>query len=331
MDDRLVEFGRRAAATTRRATLDAALGRVARALVEAEVACVLLKGAAVAGWLYGPGEARRYEDLDLLVAEDNLEPAGRALGSLGFAPRVAPEPLLSVNRHHLAWECPADGVLVELHWTLVGVGQPPGVAWGILSERTDRILVGGVEVRVLSAAARTLHLALHSAQHEGAVGPLEDLERGIARLEFGVWDAARDLAGRLDAMSAFAAGLRSSPEGAALAVRLGLPAASAYWTLRAGGAPAGAGRLWYLRNASGWRDRWRLTMWFLPQTRAGAPSARRFAGLGDVVRVLRAGGGAVHPAIGRRRRGVVARRLVRPGPPATGRRWGRLRRDRPRG
>ena len=82
MDDRLAEFGSRAAAATRRASLDAALGSVTRALADAEVPCLLLKGAAVAGWLYESGEDRPYDDLDLLVGAGVAAPDRARLATL---------------------------------------------------------------------------------------------------------------------------------------------------------------------------------------------------------------------------------------------------------
>jgi hypothetical protein len=313
--------------------MDTGLSQVVAGLDEAGVACVLLKGPAIAGWLYGAGETRRYNDLDLLVAVDQLEAAGRVLECLGFAPGLEPEPLLLVNRHHEVWERRGDGVVVELHWTLVGIGAPAAEAWRTLCHQTDRILVGEAELPVLSVVARTLHLALHAAQHQGIGKPVEDLKRGIARIEFGVWEGARDLAFRLDAVSAFAAGLRACPEGSALAARLGLPAASVYWRLRASSAPVGAGRLWYVRHAPGWRSRWRLVVWFLPQTRGGAAPAGWMGTVGDIVRAARAGCAALSAAIRRRRsRQAVwsATRSERSERSEAQRRWGGLRRVRPR-
>jgi hypothetical protein len=330
MDERLVGFGLRAAAATLPARLDAGLGEVVGALGEAGVGCVLLKGPAVARWLYGPGDARRYGDIDLLVGGHQLEAAGRVLERLGFAPVVDPEALLRVNRHHQVWGRAGDGVVVELHWTLVGVGAPAAVVWSVLCEQTERIVVGSVEAEVLSIPARTMNLALHAAQHEGVGRPREDLERGIAQLEFGVWEGARELAFRLDAMSAFAAGLRACPEGVAVAARLRLPEAFIYWTLRASGAPAGAGRLWYLRHAPTWRDRWRLLVWFLPQTRSDVGSAGRIAIVGDIARAAAVVFPRLRAAIARHRVRRVAWRLMRSARSAARRRWKRLRRVHPR-
>jgi hypothetical protein len=327
MDERLLEFGLRAAAAGLPARLDAGLAEVVGALGEARVGCVLLKGPAVAGWLYGPGEARQHRDIDLLVGEHQLGEAERVLAGLGFVRLGEPDPVLLVERRHRVWGRAGDGVVVELHWCLTGVGAPPAVVWSVLGERTDRIVVGGAEVRVLSVPARTMHLALHAVQHGGVGRPREDLERGIAQLELGVWEQARDLALRLDVMSPFAAGLRACAAGVVLAERLGLPEAFIYWTLRAS-APETGGRLWYLRHAPSWRDRWRLLVWFLPQTRSDAAAAGRLAVVGDLARTAAVVFPRLRAAVARR---WVAWRLMRSGRSAARWRRGRLRRVRPRG
>ncbi len=319
MHDRLREFGVRAAAASLPAKLDAGLAEVAVAFQRAGIRSVLLKGPAVARWLYDPSDSRRYSDIDLLLAAPDLPLAGQALGGLGFSPLAEPDPLLIVARRHEMWGRASDGIVVELHWTLVNSGVPASEVWSVLSEQTRRIVVDGEPVEILSVPARTMHLALH-AVHHGAVGtPREDLRRGISQLEREVWEQARDLAVRLKWVSPFAAGLRTCPEGRELADRLGLPEAFIYWRLR-GRAPETAGRLWYLRHAPSWHDRWRLVRWFLPQTRADAGSGRWWAIVGDVARAVAAVAPRVRAGLARRR----ASRAVRRGRRAGQRRWRRL-------
>ncbi len=326
MDQRLLDFGLRAAAATRSKRLDAGLGEATRALNRVGIRCVLLKGPAVGGWLYGSDETREYLDIDLLVAESDLDDAEQVLEGLGFEDLGEPEPLLLVNRRHRVWGRAGDGVVVELHWTLLGTGAPPAVMWGILGEATERVMVGGAQVEVLSVPARAMHLALHAVQH-GAVGrPREDLQRGIVLLDLEVWEQARDLAVRLEWVSPFAAGLRASPVGRELADRLGLPEAFIYWRLRSR-APETAGRLWYLRHAPAWCDRWRLVVWFLPQTRGDTGSDRWWAIAGDLARAVAVVPTRVRAARARHRTSLA----MPPGRRAGPARWPRLPRVRPRG
>jgi hypothetical protein len=106
------------------------------------------------------------------------------------------------------------------------------------------MMVAGQSVTTLDAPARTLHIALHAAQH-GRTWPggphLRDLDRAIAQLAPEVWREARDLAATLQATSAFRDGLHVTPAGARLARTLNLGGApSVEARLRAGNAPQGA-------------------------------------------------------------------------------------------
>jgi hypothetical protein len=85
-------------------------------------------------------------------------------------------------------------------------------------------MVGGLEVEVLGPAARAMHVALHAAQHGvGRSQGVEDLARALDGLPLALWRSAAELAERLDATAAFAAGLRMLPPGEELRDRLGLP------------------------------------------------------------------------------------------------------------
>lgn len=65
---------------------------------------------------------------------------------------------------------------------------------------------------------------LHAAQHGVlAPKPLEDMERGLSELPDETWTGAALLATEVDAIPAFASGLRLTSSGAVLAERFGLP------------------------------------------------------------------------------------------------------------
>jgi hypothetical protein len=115
---------------------------------------------------------------------------------------------------------------VDLHRTFLGIGAPPAVAWEVLTRDTAPFAVGGTTVQVLGVPARTLVVALHAA----ASGPhfpkpLADLSRAVASVDFEIWQRAADLAARVDAAAALAAGLRLDEQGRELARRLDLPTA----------------------------------------------------------------------------------------------------------
>jgi hypothetical protein len=204
----------RAVARTLRA--DAVTGEIVGNLRDADVRAILLKGPSIAAWLYADGTPRPYGDTDLLVAPEALAPASRVLYAAGFAEQPA------VSSY--TWFRRSDRSVVDLHDTLFGAEAPRKDVWSALSERTERMRVGGLDVEVLVVPARTLNVVLHAAQHasDGFQQPLGDLERALLHAEEKSWEEAARLASRLRATATFAAGLRLHPEGTRRADRMGL-------------------------------------------------------------------------------------------------------------
>ena len=186
---------------------------------------IVLKGPAIAQWLYETAE-REYGDVDLLVDPGRLRDVARILRSEGYRRRVdlEPEPVSRVDRatYAFSWHRP-DGVLVEVHQTLVGVNAHPRVAWDVLSRTRVELDLAGRRVSILGTAARAMHLALHAAQHGSTVEkPLEDLRRGLAKERLDVWHNAYELAVELEAVEAFTNGLALVREGEEMLGRLGV-------------------------------------------------------------------------------------------------------------
>jgi Uncharacterised nucleotidyltransferase len=205
----------RAAALSLR--VDAVTAEVVSKLRESGVRTILLKGPSIAGWLYADGTFRRYGDTDLLIAPETLEATSGALRAAGF--REQP----GVSSY--TWYRRSDRSIVDLHDTLFGVESPREEAWRALSEGTETMRVGRLDVEVLGRTARLLYIALHAAQHEsdGFQQPLKDLERALRHADEQLWGEAAALATSLQAEPTFAAGLRRHPDGARLADRIKLP------------------------------------------------------------------------------------------------------------
>ncbi len=209
------------------------------ALERAGVTVVVLKGVAISRWLYDTSTARPHADIDLLVSPAAIADAEQALERLGYDQRGA---LLTGDRPwgETTWMRNDDGAMIDLHRILTGIELSPEGAWAILSEETEITTLRGTRIQVLNEAARTLHLALHAADH-GVHNhqPLEDLARSLTRLPEELWEQAAVLAARLRATDALAAGLKLDPRGAELATRLGIASAhsveSALRTDRFGG------------------------------------------------------------------------------------------------
>ena len=69
--------------------IDRMIAEVFDALAGASIEAILLKGPAIAGWLYAEGEIRAYGDGDFLVARAQWDAAGAVLRELGFQEDIA--------------------------------------------------------------------------------------------------------------------------------------------------------------------------------------------------------------------------------------------------
>ncbi len=189
----------------------------------AGVRSILLKGAAIATWLYDDGVARPYVDIDLLVAPADFERATAVLAELGYRPRVLGADTSELGPKELDLVGP-DNACIDLHHGLLGASGSPEECWTTLAHHTVTLRLGGdTEVAALDMPARTMHLALHIAQNGPADSKaVSDLERGLARVDRRIWEEAAALAEQIGASEAFAAGLRVVAAGRALADDLSL-------------------------------------------------------------------------------------------------------------
>lgn len=216
-------------ATAQNLSVDLVTAEVVGALRAHDIRSILLKGPTFARLLYRDGGFRTYVDVDLLIARSDSARAGDVLRELGFtwgyeSRDNGPLP------DRVLWVRPPDEV--DLHHTLLGVGADEERLWNVLLATTELQEVGGGEAEILSEEARALHAALHAAQHgrEWEV-PMEDLQRAIEILPLETWHEAARVAEQLEAVPAFATGLRLLPAGELVAERLGLPATVSVETL----------------------------------------------------------------------------------------------------
>jgi hypothetical protein len=241
-----------------RVRLDAALAAVIGEVERRGITALLLKGPAIARWLYDEDERRVYNDCDLLLAPGDLERAAESLEAMDYRRRFDDRGMPEWWREHgVALVRESDGVTFDLHRRLSGVRMDKRAAWPILSADPVKFTVGGREVPALGLPARALHLALHAAHHGvDWLGVVEDLERGLERLDDGLWRRAYALAVEVDAVDAFAAGLRLAARGERMARMLGLPPTRDVGAvLRAASAPAVALGFHQLAEADGTRSR----------------------------------------------------------------------------
>jgi putative nucleotidyltransferase-like protein len=202
---------------------DTATVEIVHALESSSVPAILLKGPSIARWLYEDAEERHYWDIDLLVPPAELTRAESVTAGLGFEPLASEPTRIDRESHHERWYRSRDNVCVELHRGFHGVQAPDAELWDELTHDTEPLPLGVEgEVRVPAPAARTLLVGLHAATAAPKQTPLEDLRRAVRQVPVETWKESAALARRLRAEPVFAAGLALVPEGADLAVRLGL-------------------------------------------------------------------------------------------------------------
>lgn len=201
--------------------VDTVAAEIVTALRGADVRPILLKGPSTTRWLYGPEPSRLSVDVDLLVAPAARHAAEDVLTNLGFRP--FPANVAEESRHANAWVRTGSPIVVDLHFTLPGVGVSGEEAWGILSRDTEELSVGSARVEALSPAGRALHVAIHAAQHGvGFDTPLADLRRALDQVPVDVWREAAALASDLRAEPMFTTGLGLLEPGKAVLASLGL-------------------------------------------------------------------------------------------------------------
>jgi hypothetical protein len=262
----LEDFVLRVRGVAKTQALDAAAAEALDRFDAQGIPCVLLKGAALSRLLYTSEKQRGYNDVDLLIAPGHLEVAHRILEGLGYTNITAAQGVEDVAGavHAETWVRRSEEIgplMLDLHFRLPGVKAAPEEAWKILSARQQLIEVGGRKAPVLDRDGLALHVAIHAGQHGPQdPKPQADLRYALEQWPRELWRDAYGLAAQLDAVAAFAHGLRLTPAGAQLAEELGLPPTDDLeWQmnnleLR----PRGTFHLQALFEASGARERLRV-------------------------------------------------------------------------
>jgi len=201
--------------------VDAAVAKTVRALREAGVQPLLLKGPSVERWLYRPEEMRISSDVDLLVDPRRLAPAERRLKREGLVNRYDGISPAEALEHADTWSGPATAIPVDLHRRLWGFESSAEQVWERLWVGRGSMTIAGEECAVLGEPARALAVALHAAHHVDLARPIADLARALQVLDDAVWTQAAELAVELEATTGLRAGLGLVEEGGPLLARLG--------------------------------------------------------------------------------------------------------------
>jgi hypothetical protein len=237
---------------------------------------LLLKGLAIARWLYDDPSERAYCDVDLLVPVDAVPRARETLVALGYSEPFAVSRAEEQVPHATMFV--RGPVAVDLHWELSLMPHPD--AYRLLGRGATRLRVASVEVLVPPPAALLVIVALHAAQHgRAATAAAADLSRATARVDIETWRAAARLAREAGAVTALRAGLGVVDGGDRLAALLELPDEVPVGLRMRSESVRGVTRIEALRTATGWRPRVGLLLSTLFPSRAFMryvdPRARR--------------------------------------------------------
>ncbi len=143
------------------------LGLILKLFEDERIPVVVLKGSALASWLYPSEGSRLFTDVDILVRQSAKEQAAAILLENGWTrgPRVADfrEPYLGQESFQKEGALP---IHVELHWHILDLPYfkeriPMDWFW----DRTQKLEVQGNPILAFSPTAQLLHLCAHLGIH----------------------------------------------------------------------------------------------------------------------------------------------------------------------
>ena len=180
---------------------------LSQALERRGLPCLVLKGCAVAETLFAPDPARRNSiDIDILVAPEHFRAAETILVENNYvlhSPRAGvPESARSMGMHlsnAFAYFNADKQIAVELHHRLLANPYKMAIPFAELLARSDRLRLGGGEVRVLGASDNAVFLCCHGTTHAYArLKWLADISRLFASASAAALEEMRTRARALD-------------------------------------------------------------------------------------------------------------------------------------
>ncbi len=128
---------------------------------------LVLKGPALAEFLYGDVSARMTGDLDLLVPLKELDRAHSLLEELGYKENPYFSTVLSDwkwRHHHLTFYHPVSGIKLELHWRM-HPGPGKEVSFEEMWKERQYISLGRSSIPIMGTEHLFAFLSIHGARH----------------------------------------------------------------------------------------------------------------------------------------------------------------------
>ena len=144
------------------------LERILEKLAENSIRVILLKGAYLLLKVYEDLGLRPMGDIDILVCREDLAAAHYILLGLGYQSRAI-NPIPVKRWAHYEYLNTDNGVLVEVHWSLLEEHQPVKIDTEILWRTSCRESLNGIPFYTLSPENNLLYLCIHAAKHIGSL------------------------------------------------------------------------------------------------------------------------------------------------------------------
>ncbi len=147
------------------------LARLLRELGGHGIDVIVLKGAYLAGAVYGDPALRDMKDVDVLVRRRDLALAYRKLLQLGNIPREGQDLEAQVEmecarHHHLPPVAMPNAGPVEVHWSITLPDAPVAIDMDGVWERASETHIAGTRALAMAPDDLLLHLSVHAAlQH----------------------------------------------------------------------------------------------------------------------------------------------------------------------
>ena len=141
------------------------MSHICEAFKDSGVRNLLLKGPILATQLYGDLAHRTSKDLDILVAEDEVEKAGEILVQLGY--ELMDEHVLDnwkKKTHHLSFEHTKHATQIEIHWRL-NPHYSKSYSFDKLWERKNNVSLSNHTFHYLGNEDLLYYLTDHGARH----------------------------------------------------------------------------------------------------------------------------------------------------------------------
>ena len=142
------------------------LAHVLRALEQANIPVIVLKGAHLAASVHSHIAVRTMNDIDLLVGRNDLAKAVSRLGDLGYFAKTRVTDIATLcetTRHWPRMFRPPPAPGIEIHWALTQPSEFSNINPAGFWERSRPTTIAGVGARILSPEDLLLHLCLHTA------------------------------------------------------------------------------------------------------------------------------------------------------------------------